>query len=144
MDNLPVFPIRLVIQTSARPDVAWAYLTDPGHVAEWLTAVSPVGEVGDPYVLDFGEGSVVKGLIVELEPGRRFAHGWAWLDSEPRQETLVTWIVRALEAGGSEVELLHEGWDEAGADSTIRDDHEAYWSGYLDDLRDLLDEAASA
>lgn len=144
MDNPPVIPIRLVIQTSALPDVAWAYLTEPDHVAEWLTTASPVGEVGDPYVLDFGEGSVVQGLIVELEPGRRFAHGWAWLDSEPRQETLVTWFVHALDGGGSEVELLHAGWDEAGLDSTIRDDHEAYWSGYLDDLRDLLDEAARA
>jgi uncharacterized protein YndB with AHSA1/START domain len=144
MDNPPVIPIRLVIQSAAAPDVAWAYLTEPERVAEWFTGASPVGEIGDPYVLDFGDGSVVEGAIVELEVGRRFSHRWAWLDSEPRQETLVTWIVHALDAGGSEVELLHAGWDEAGADSTIRDDHEAYWSGYLDDLRDLLDEAARA
>ncbi len=144
MDNLPVAPIRLVIQTPAQPDVAWAYLTEPDRVAEWFTAASPVGEVGDPYVLDFGEGSVVEGAIVELEPGRRFAHRWAWLHAEPRQETLVTWVVRALDVGGSEVELIHDGWDEAGADTAIRDDHEAYWSGYLDDLRDILEETASA
>ena len=28
--------------------------------------------------------------------------------------------------------------------SVIRDDHEAYWSGYLDDLRDLLEDAAGS
>jgi uncharacterized protein YndB with AHSA1/START domain len=144
MDGLPVSSIQLVIRTPAPPDAAWAYLTDPERVQEWFTAASPVGEVGEPYVLDFGDGSVVQGDIVEVAPGRRFAHRWAWLDAVPRQETLVTWTVRPLEDGGSEIELLHEGWAEAGADEATRDDHEAYWSGYLDDLRDLLEDAVGA
>lgn len=141
MDATPVSPIRLVLRTSVVPGVAWSYLTDPDRVAEWFTAASPVGDVGEPYVLDFGEGSVVHGAIVDVVPERRFAHRWAWLDADPVQETLVTWSIRPLAGGGSEIELVHEGWDEAGADAAIRDDHEAYWSGYLDDLRDLLEEA---
>jgi uncharacterized protein YndB with AHSA1/START domain len=144
MDVVPVAPIRLVIRTPAPAEVAWAFVTDPERVEQWFTTASPVGAVGDQYVLDFGEGSVVQGPVVELDPGHRFAHRWAWLDAEPRQETLVTWIVRPLEEGGSEIELLHEGWGEAGADDAIRDDHEAYWSGYLDDLRDLLEDAAGS
>jgi uncharacterized protein YndB with AHSA1/START domain len=144
MDAAPVAPIRLLVRTAAPPDVAWAYVTEPAHVEEWLTAASPIGAVGDPYVLDFGEGSVVQGAIIALEPGRRFAHQWAWLDAEPRQETLVTWIVRATEDGGCEIELVHDGWAESGADDAIRDDHEAYWSGYLDDLRDLLEDVATS
>ncbi len=140
----PVAPIRLVLRTPAAPAVAWSYLTEPDRVEAWFTNASPVGEIGDPYVLDFGEGSVVQGAIVELEPGRRFAHRWAWLEGEPRQETLVTWIVSAVAGGGSEIQLIHDGWEEAGADNVIRDDHEAYWSGYLDDLRDLLEEATGS
>jgi uncharacterized protein YndB with AHSA1/START domain len=144
MDATHLAPIRLVLRTPVAPDVAWSHLTDPALVAEWFTAASPVGEVGEPYVLDFGEGSVVHGSIVEVEPGHRFVHRWAWLDAEPRQETQVSWMVRPLEGGGSEIELVHEGWDEAGADEAIRDDHEAYWSGYLDDLRELLEDAADS
>lgn len=144
MEPEPVAPIRLVVVTGAPPDLAWTYLTDPDRVAEWLTDASPLGEVGSPYRLDFGEGSIVEGRVVEVEPGRRFAHGWAWLDAEPRQETLVRWEVRPREGGGTEILLVHEGWQEAGADSAIRDDHEAYWSGYLDDLRDLLEDAAAS
>jgi uncharacterized protein YndB with AHSA1/START domain len=144
MDVASATPIRLVIRVPVAPELAWAYVTDPDRVEEWFTAASPVGEVGDPYVLDFGEGSVVKGEIVELEPGRRFGHRWAWLDADPPQETLVTWTIRPLEEGGSEIELVHDGWAEAGADDAIRDDHEAYWSGYLDDLRDLLEDAAGS
>jgi len=137
-------PIRLVIRTPASPELAWVYLTDPDRVAEWFTEASPLGEVGSPYRLDFGEGSIVEGPVLEVVPGRRFAHGWAWLDEEPRQETVVRWEVTPLEDGGSEIELVHEGWAEAEADTAIRDDHEAYWSGYLDDLRDLLEDAASS
>jgi len=137
-------PIRLSIRTRVPTATAWAYLTDPERVATWFTAASPVGAVGEPYVLDFGEGDVVQGEIVAVQPERLFAHRWAWLDSEPRQETLVTWLVRPLEEGGTEIELIHDGWNEAGADTTMRDDHEAYWSGYLDDLRDLLEDLGSA
>lgn len=144
MESQSVPPIRLVTVLPVPPDVAWAYLTDPERVVEWLTEASEVGDVGSSYRLDFGEGSVVEGAIVVLEQGRRFAHGWAWLDAEPRQETLVTWTLRPDAAGGSELELVHDGWTEAGADVAIRDDHEAYWSGYLDDLRDLLEDVAGS
>ncbi|MBI3746184.1 MAG: SRPBCC domain-containing protein [Chloroflexi bacterium] len=144
MEPQPVPPIRLVTVLPVPPDVAWAYLTDPGRVAEWFTEASEVGEIGSTYRLDFGEGSVVEGPVVAVEPSRRFAHGWAWLDAEPRQETLVTWTLRPAAAGGSELELVHDGWDEAGADEAIRDDHEAYWSGYLDDLHDLLEDVVSS
>ena len=144
MERPTVPPICLVATLPVTPEVAWAYLTMPEHVAEWFTDASEVGEVGSPYRLDFGEGSVVEGPVVALDPGRTFAHRWAWLDAEPRQETLVTWTIRPRESGGSELELVHSGWDEAGADVAIRDDHEAYWSGYLDDLRDLFEDAASS
>jgi uncharacterized protein YndB with AHSA1/START domain len=141
MEREPVAPIRLTIRTPAPRETAWQFLTDPERVVDWFTTASPVGGVGSEYRLDFGEGSVVEGTIVELEPGRRFAHRWTWQDDDPPLETLVTWEVRSVEGGGSEIVLVHDGWEEAGADEAIRDDHEAYWSGYLDDLRDLLEEA---
>jgi uncharacterized protein YndB with AHSA1/START domain len=75
-----------------------------------------------------------------VESGRRFAHTWAWLDAAPRHETLVTWTVEALPTGGTRIVLVHDGWSEAGADEAIRDDHEGYWSGYLDDLAAILGE----
>ena len=141
MNPEPVSPIRLAIRTAVPVDVAWQYLTDPGRVAEWFTEASPLGGVGSRYRLDFGDDSVVEGTVIEVVDGRSFAHGWAWLDADPRQETLVRWDVRPLDSGGSEIELVHDGWTEAGADTAQRDDHEAYWSGYLDDLRDLLEDA---
>jgi uncharacterized protein YndB with AHSA1/START domain len=144
MPDSPIPPIRLVARTPASPAVAWTWLTDAARVREWLTSASPVGDVGDPYVLDFGDGSIVQGAIVGVEEGRTFAHRWGWLDQAPIVETLVTWTVRPAADGGSEIELLHDGWEEAGSDIASRDDHEHYWQGYVDDLRERLEHVSKS
>jgi len=136
IETLP--PIVLGIDTPAPPEAAWATLTEPDLVARWLTDASPLGGIGDRYRLDFGDGSVVEGVILELDPGRRFVHTWTWTDALPPQETVVAWTVEPLPDGGGRITLVHGGWAEAGADAVARDDHEAYWSGYLDDLAAVL------
>jgi uncharacterized protein YndB with AHSA1/START domain len=136
----PLPPIILTIQTPASPAAAWKALTEPERIAEWFTDASPLGGVGDGYRLDFGEGSVVEGVIRNVDDGRGFSHTWVWSDAEPVQETIVTWSVEPAD-GGARITLTHEGWAEAGLDEAARDDHEAYWSGYLDDLVDILGEA---
>lgn len=137
---VPIEPIRLTATTSGSPEDAWNALTVPEKVLEWFTEATPVGTVGAPYRLDFGDGSVIEGRIVELEPGRRLAYTWTWADAEPRGETLVTWTIEAVPGGGTAVTLEHGGWVEAGADETIRNDHAGYWEGYLEDLVAVLDE----
>lgn len=134
-------PIALDIETAAEPAEAWAALTVPEQIAEWFTDASPLGPVGTAYRLDFGDGSVVEGVVTEVEPGRRFAHTWAWADAEPGQQTLVSWTVEPLGNGGSRVSLVHDGWSEAGLDGTARDEHEGYWAGYLEDLAAVLEHA---
>jgi predicted ATPase/uncharacterized protein YndB with AHSA1/START domain len=138
-----IAPIVLGIDTPAAPDLAWSYLTDPELVARWFAEASPLGAPGERYRIDFGDGSVIEGRITAVEPGRRFEHEWAWLDDSSPGQTLVRWQVTPRSGGGARIELVHEGWDEAGANDAIRDDHEAYWSGYLDDLRDLLDDTVA-
>lgn len=130
-------PIQLSIETPAEPELAWEAITDPDRLAEWLTDVSPLGVPGDPYRLDFGD-SAVEGVVVAVEPGRRFAHTWRWEGGEPAEETLVTWIVEPLPGGGSRVLLEHGGWSEEGANAASRDDHRGYWEAYLEDLAALL------
>ena len=132
-------PIDLAIDTPADPGTAWLALTEPERIALWFTDASPLGDEGAAYRLDFGDGSVVAGVIVQLEPGHRFAHTWTW-ESAADQTTRVAWSVEGLPDGGSRIRLVHDGWDEAGAGIAERDDHESYWSGYLDDLRDLLEQ----
>src|SRR5512140_688959 len=136
----PIPPIDLQVVLPVEPAVAWRAVTDPDRVIEWFTNASPVGPVGSVYRLDFGDGSVVSGEVTELDPGRRFAHRWHWEGADAEQTTLVTWTVAPM-GTGSAIRLVHDGWAEAGLDQSERDDHEGYWSGYLEDLRGLLTDA---
>lgn len=131
-------PIELSVETPAPVEVAWEALTDPERVAEWFTDSSPVGRPGDPYRLDFGD-SAVEGSILELEPGRAFAHSWRWDgDEDDTAPTTVRWTIEPVHGGGSLVTLCHEGWPPTTPDDTARDDHLGYWSAYLEDLAALL------
>lgn len=140
MDDEPPLPIDMTVEAPVPPRRAWDALTDPVRVAEWLTTASPVGRIGDPYRLDFGDGSVVDGIVVELEPGRTFSHTWWWRGTESHEETLVAWTVTAGEGGSSQIRLVHDGWAEAGLDRATRDEHAGYWAGYLEDLAAVLAE----
>ncbi len=138
-DRPPVPDIVLVIETAADPAAAWQAVTVPERIALWLTDASLLGGVGDTYRLDFGEGSVVTGEVVALDSGRRFAYSWTWEDAEAEAATTVEWTVEPRPGGGARIRLVHGGWD--AGEEAARDDHEAYWTGYLDDLRDILAQA---
>jgi uncharacterized protein YndB with AHSA1/START domain len=130
-------PIELSIDTPANAELAWEVITDPERVAEWFTDASPLGKPGEPYRLDFGD-SVVIGKVARVDPGRSFAYSWSWEGSEDGTETLVTWSVEPLAAGGSRIKLVHDGWPETTQDDTARADHLGYWEAYLEDLAALL------
>jgi uncharacterized protein YndB with AHSA1/START domain len=140
MDGVRVEPIDLIVVTGADPELVWRTLTEPARVALWLTDASRLGPAGSRYRLDFGEGSVVEGEVLGVEAGRSFAYSWSWSGAEPGETTRVTWTLEPR-LGGTRLRLVHDGWDEAGIDATVRDDHLRYWSGYLDDLHDVLEEA---
>jgi uncharacterized protein YndB with AHSA1/START domain len=135
-ESLP--PIVLTVETPATPADTWAALTEPDRIVEWFTEASALGAVGSTYRLDFGDGSVVEGVVTMVEPGQRFGHTWVWANVEPRLETVVTWAVEPVPGGGARVTLVHDGWAEAGLDENARSDHEGYWTGYLDDLKSVL------
>jgi len=139
-EGVRVPPIDLVVETGADPELAWRTLTEPERVTLWFTDASRPGAVGTGYRLDFGDGSVVRGTVLALEPGRSFSHTWLWDGAPEGEVTRVTWSVEP-HLGGSRIHLVHDGWDGSGLDGRARDDHEGYWTGYLDDLRDILEEA---
>jgi uncharacterized protein YndB with AHSA1/START domain len=133
-----ITPIRISAETVASPEAAWTALTDPRQVARWFAESTPIdGGAGATYTIDFGEGSAIDGVIHELVPGRRLSYTWQWRGKE-EHPTLVTWELEPLAGEGCRITLTHEGWQEAGADEALRDDHAGYWEGYLADLLDML------
>ncbi len=138
MPDALIPPIDLSVDTPLAPAEAWAAITDPARIAEWFTDAPALGPVGSQYRLDFGDDSIVGGRVLALEPGRSFAYTWHWDGTPDEESTTVTWTVGAGAGGGSTIHLRHDGWDEAGENRAARDDHEGYWTGYLDDLRALF------
>ena len=134
-------PIDLAIDVPVPPAEAWRAITDPARIADWFTDASALGAVGSPYRLDFGEGSIVGGTVVAVDPGRSFSYTWHWDGTDDRETTQVTLTVEPGLAGASRIHLVHDGWADADLDAGARDDHEGYWSGYLDDLLGILEEA---
>ena len=130
-------PILLSIETPADVETSWEALTDPDHVTEWFTDVSPLGVAGDPYRIDFGDSSV-EGVIVDVQHGQRFAHTWRWEGADADEQTLVAWTIEPLRRGGSRISLEHSGWPATTRDDSTRDDHAGYWQAYLEDLEALL------
>src|SRR2546427_7948350 len=124
-------PIRLSIETPADPETAWAAITDPDRIAEWFTDASPLGAVGDPYRLDFGD-SAVDGHVLAVEPGRHFAHSWSWDGADPSDQTVVSWTVEPLGRGGARSVLQHAGWADRGG--TPPGDHPRHLEAYPHEL----------
>jgi uncharacterized protein YndB with AHSA1/START domain len=59
------------------PDELWTALTDPVQLAGWLAPVTVLEQrIGGRVAVDFGEGGVVEGEIVALEPGRVLEYTW--------------------------------------------------------------------
>ena len=139
-EGVRIAPIDLVLVTGAAPELVWRTLTEPARVVLWFTDASRLGRVGDPYRLDFGDGTKVSGVVLALDPGHAFSYSWAWEDAGPGEVTRVTWTLEP-HLGGTRIRLRHDGWEEARLDDAARNDHERYWSGYVDDLRDVLEEA---
>jgi len=134
-------PLVMRAEVSTDPAATWRALTEPALVEQWFTHATPVGAVGDPYELDFGD-EVMRGAILEVVPGERLAYSWGWGDTTPEARTRVTWTV-AVSQDGTLVTLTHDGWTAAGLRAADRDEHARYWEEYLAALVELGDELAA-
>jgi uncharacterized protein YndB with AHSA1/START domain len=142
MSGTPVEPTIMRAELSTDPPESWVAITDPAVVERWFTKATPVGPVGAEYVLDFGEGDPMRGVVLEVVAGTRLAYSWGWGETPADRRTRVTWDLEPLPLGGTLVTLTHGGWTEAGLAATDRDEHEEHWVQYLAALVELTDELA--
>jgi uncharacterized protein YndB with AHSA1/START domain len=137
-----VAPMVIRAELATDRDATWAMLTDPGLVERWFTHATPVGPVGSAYVLDFGDGDTMRGEILEVVPETRLVYSWGWGDTAPAARTRVAWDLAPGE-DGTRVTLTHDGWADAGLTAKDRDEHAAYWEGYVAALVEETDEAVN-
>jgi uncharacterized protein YndB with AHSA1/START domain len=131
-DGLP--SVRFDRRYATTPEDLWSAITEPERLARWMMPVGGDLREGGRYTIDYGDGDLAEGTVVECDPGRGFT---------------VTWQIEGEPAGLVSVRIVTGEHD-----PVLRLDHvrlpedqgigyAAGWHAYLDRLGADLDENAS-
>lgn len=131
------------------PDKVWRAWTDAEALkAWWGPGNEPVSlaeldvRVGGRFRIVFGgadgKAHECAGVYREVIPDRKLVFTWAWPNSTPERESLVTITLRAA-GKGTELVFRHEQF----FDEAARDGHERGWTAALGKLGRFLQEANS-
>ena len=84
------------IEIAAPPAVVWQYWLDPVQLVRWMgTRATIDARAGGPIRVEYGNGAVLSGAIVELDEPRRLVFTWGWEDP-----------AEVVRPGGSTVEVV--------------------------------------
>lgn len=137
MDRGPVATVaagtvRVSIQVSRSPEVAWLALSDPGRLAMWFGQLDQPWFVGRGGRIDFGDGDFFVVTALEVVDGRFVEFEWSFLGVGPVER--IRWSVHALPSGAEVVVEDHD------PDRTPPEVNQmiAGWSDFLGRLRRYL------
>lgn len=127
MSDDPVLEVSVHI--AARPEVVFAYFTDPARYAQWMGgAVDLDPRPGGIYRVGMRDGVEARGQFVEIEPHRRVVFTWGWTGMfEVAPGSTRVEVTLAAEDGGTRVTLRHYGLP----DDDARGRHREGWQLYL-------------
>ncbi|MEM7095437.1 MAG: TIGR03086 family metal-binding protein [Actinomycetota bacterium] len=124
-------PLTLERVIDATPDEAFALFTEPDRLRRWMAlSVGLDLSIGGDVRMTVVPGSINRGTVMELEPGRRFVYSWGWdgNDDPAPGESVVAVDFEPVD-GGTRVRLTHTGLSDAAAPG-----HGEGWNHYMDRL----------
>ena len=128
------------LRIEAAPDTVWRFWTDPHAIVRWMGSVATLEAVpGGIFRIDYGQGDVVAGEYLELDPPRRLVVSWGWESAENVVQPGGSRVEVDLEPAGDGATLLrvrHTGLDAAGLKS-----HDEGWRHFLPRLQEELNES---
>jgi uncharacterized protein YndB with AHSA1/START domain len=104
--------IEQTVRIAAPPETVWKFWTEPQRLAEWwATDAEVVAEPGGLFRVVMGQGPVMRGTFVELDPPRRLVFTFGW-EGDPPAGPLPPGSTRVEvtltpEAGGTLLVLRH-------------------------------------
>lgn len=124
--------LTLERRIDARPEIVFAYLTDPVRYVQWMGVDAELDpRPGGAYRVRVPQGFVAVGEFVEIDPPRRVVFSWGWEGDGPvpagssRVE-----ITLEPDGVGTVLRLTHTGLPD---DDAVRL-HTQGWDRYLDRL----------
>ena len=114
---------------AATPETVWRFWTDPDHLVRWMGRIATLEpRAGGVFRLDYGQGDVASGHVVEADPPRRLVFTWGWENPDDPIQPGGSTVEVTLEpdAGGTRLRLRHSGLDDAS-----RQGHDEGWQYFL-------------
>lgn len=132
VDGLPRVTFERVLDAAI--DVLWSVLATEEGLERWLAPAKIDLRIGGAVDLDFGEGEVAGGEIIELEPGRTLEYRWRFT-GEP--DSIIRFELHPIDDSTTRLTLDHRLLP---ADQAIG--YAAGWHAHLDALASALESKA--
>lgn len=101
-DGLPRVEFARVLDAAI--DTVWALLSTEGGLEKWLAHARVDLRLGGTMDIDFGEGGVSGGEIIDLVPGVAIEYRWAFT-GEP--ESIVRFELEVIDSNTTRLHLIH-------------------------------------
>jgi uncharacterized protein YndB with AHSA1/START domain len=126
------------IYINASPARVYRAFTVQSELEQWFVRRAEVELVpGGIFNLRWSEESYVPGMIVELDPPRRFVFDW---DDGPEYGVTRISVEFVPEGQGTRLRLVHTGFRETAKSQELYRDVNSGWVSELEHLRAWLDE----
>jgi uncharacterized protein YndB with AHSA1/START domain len=133
--DTPILVQREIVIAAPR-DVVWACWTDPARLVAWMGRTASIELVpGGPVRIEYANGAVMLGTVVEVDPPRRLVFTWGWEDPDEAVRPGVSRVEVDLDVmpGGTRVALRH-----LGLSATEAAGHADGWDYFLGRLADAV------
>lgn len=125
--------VELDIVIEAPPDAVFDFLVVPDKVFRWLGSGGTIEEhTGSAFRIDYDNGHVASGTVVEIDRPRRLVWSWGWEHDEAIAPGSTTVAFDLTEHDGSTmVRLTHSGLPAA----HNVDEHTGGWTHFMGRLQ---------
>jgi uncharacterized protein YndB with AHSA1/START domain len=129
--------IDITKQIDVPPERVFRALTDANELVRWFpSSAESDPRTGGDYVLRFefddaSQNHTYAGQYEQVTPGERVSYPW----NGAFGDTMVEFALRPA-GGGTEVRLVHSGWNDEAAET--RERHDQGWRFFLDNLERYL------